>query len=387
MSNIVIHAQFDSGNIEVLTINGAEAKLAIRRDHQSEFFQWFHFRVSNCAGRELELRLTGLARSAYPGGWSNYRAACSEDRDYWGRADTTWEREADGGTLTIRHRPEGDSVWFAYFAPYSMERHHDLIAAAAHNEGASTRCLGTSLDGRPIDCVELGEGDLQVWLVARQHPGETMAEWWMEGALDLLTDPADPWARTLRNQCRFHIVPNANPDGSARGHLRTNAAGVNLNREWHEPAADRSPEVLAIRSAMDATGVHFAMDIHGDEAIPAVFLAGFEGIPSLSELQHAGYDRYREILARRTPDFQTRLGYPAARPGHANLTMATNQLAERFGPSHGCVAMTLEMPFKDNDDLPCPAQGWSPERSKALARDCLAALGEWLEADPNKPEV
>ncbi len=41
--------------------------------------------------------------------------------------------------------------------------------------------------------------------------------------------------------------------------------------------------------------------------------------------------------------------------------------------------MTLEMPFKDNDDLPCAAQGWSPERSRLLGRECLAALGEWLE--------
>jgi murein tripeptide amidase MpaA len=55
--------------------------------------------------------------------------------------------------------------------------------------------------------------------------------------------------------------------------------------------------------------------------------------------------------------------------------MSTNQLAERFG----ACAMTLEMPFKDNDDLPDPVQGWSPERSRLLARDCLAALLEWLE--------
>jgi murein tripeptide amidase MpaA len=41
--------------------------------------------------------------------------------------------------------------------------------------------------------------------------------------------------------------------------------------------------------------------------------------------------------------------------------------------------MTLEMPFKDNDDLPDPLHGWSPARSRQLARDCLAALGEWLE--------
>jgi murein tripeptide amidase MpaA len=52
--------------------------------------------------------------------------------------------------------------------------------------------------------------------------------------------------------------------------------------------------------------------------------------------------------------------------------MSTNQVAERFG----CLAMTLEMPFKDNDDLPDPLHGWSPERSRALGRDCLAALAE-----------
>ena len=378
MSDIIIHAQFDSGNIEVLGIIGTEARLAIRRDHQSDFFQWFHFRVSGAAGRDLTLRLTGLSASAYPGGWPGYRAAVSEDRAFWGRAGTSWDKEADGGTLTIRYRPAGDLAWFAYFAPYSLERHDDLIATTAQAEGVTHRSLGTTLDGRAIDCLELGEGDTQVWLYARQHPGESMAEWWMEGALDLLTDPADPWARWLRQHCRFHIVPNMNPDGSFRGHLRTNAAGVNLNREWHSPSPERSPEVLAVLAAMDQTGVHVAMDVHGDEAIPQVFIAGFEGIPAWTEAQGAGYARYRGILERRSPDFQTRVGYPAARPGSANLTMSTNQLAQRFGPSHGCVSMTLEMPFKDNDDLPDPAQGWSPERSMLLGRDCLAALGQWL---------
>ncbi len=159
------------------------------------------------------------------------------------------------------------------------------------------------------------------------------------------------------------------------GHLRTNAAGVNLNREWAAPSAERSPEVLAIRNAMDASGVDFAMDVHGDEAIPAVFLAGFEGIPSLKPEQLEGFQRYKSILDRRTPDFQTERGYPIARPGKGNLAMATSQIAERFG----AVSMTLEMPFKDHDPLPCPEQGWSPERSKMLGRDCLAALAEWLE--------
>ncbi|MFA7586712.1 MAG: M14-type cytosolic carboxypeptidase [Novosphingobium sp.] len=385
MNDIQICAAFDSGNIEVLSVSGAEAELAIRRDHASDFFQWFHFRVAGAKGRELVLRITGLGKSAYPDGWPGYRAAFSEDRQHWQRVETAWDAAESGGTLTIRHAPQSDLGWFAYFAPYSMERHHDLVADAALMPGVDYRCLGSSLDGQPIDCLEMGEGDRQVWLFARQHPGETMAEWWVEGALECLTDPADPVARVLRRACRLHIVPNVNPDGSRRGHLRTNAAGVNLNREWAAPSAQRSPEVLALRDAMDATGVDFAIDVHGDEAIPAVFLAGFEGIPSLRPEQQAGYERYRAILARRTADFQTRLGYPVSPPGKSNLSMATSQIAERFN----AVAMTLEMPFKDNDDLPCIDQGWSPERSKLLARDCLAALAEWAAlaqwlADPEQ---
>ncbi|HEX7712287.1 MAG TPA: M14-type cytosolic carboxypeptidase [Sphingomonadaceae bacterium] len=372
---IQICAAFDGGNIEVLAIDGTSARLAIPKDRNSEFAQWFYFRVSGAGGRELTLAIEGLNKSAYPQGWPGYRACVSEDRDFWGRAETRFDKAAADGTLTIRYTPAGELAWFAYFAPYSMERHHDLVSEAAASEGVSHRCLGYSLDGQPIDCLELGEGETQIWLYARQHPGETMAEWWMEGALDCLTDPADPVARVLRNGCRLHIVPNCNPDGSQRGHLRTNADGVNLNREWDAPSAERSPEVLAIRNAMDETGVDFAIDVHGDEAIAANFLAGFEGIPSWSEELQASYERYRTILERRSPDFQTAKGYPAARAGTANMSMSTNQLAERFG----ACAMTLEMPFKDHDPLPDPAQGWSPERSKLLARDCLAALVEWLE--------
>ena len=375
MTSLSIDAGFDSGNIEVLGIDGRTARLAIRRDSESEFFQWFHFRVAASAGEEIVLKLTGLNASAYPGGWPDYNACVSEDRDYWARAASSYDKDEDGGTLTIRYLPGSDICWFAYFAPFSMERHHDLVAETASCEGVDYVRLGTTLDGQSIDCLEMGEGDTQVWLYARQHPGETQAEWWIEGALECLTDPADPVARALRAKCRIHIVPNCNPDGSRRGNLRTNAVGTNLNREWAEPTPEKSPEVLAILGRMDETGVDFAMDVHADEAIPAVFLAGFDGIPSWTQAQGDGYGRYERILDRRTPDFQTKLGYPKAAAGKANLSMSTNQLAQRFG----AVAMTLEMPYKDLVDVPEPEQGWSPERCKLLGRECMAALVEWLE--------
>jgi murein tripeptide amidase MpaA len=365
--SLIISSAFDAGNIRVVRQDDASADLEIVRDHMSDFYQWFYFRVAGCAGREITLRITNCAASAYPNGWPDYKGVMSLDREEWLRISET---SYANGVLTMKLTPPQDPVWIAYFAPYSMERHHDLVTQTAALPGVGYRSLGKSLDGQDVDCLTIGEGQTTVWLYARQHPGESMAEWWMEGALEKLTDEDDPVARVLRRDCTFHIVPNMNPDGSRRGHLRTNAAGVNLNREWHAPSAEKSPEVLCVRNAMDEAPPAFAMDVHGDEAIPANFLAGFEGIPSLKDEQLRLFNLYAETLERISPDFQRSQGYEIPPAGQANMSMSTTQLAERYG----CVSMTLEMPFKDNSDLPDEVYGWSPQRSKYLAFACLDAL-------------
>src|SRR3546814_9392837 len=116
-----------------------------------------------------------------------------------------------------------------------MDWSSDVCASdlwAASQPGVEHRELGLTRDRQPLDLLVLGEGPKKVWLYARQHPGESMAEWWMEGALERLCDEEDAVARLLRREATFYIVPNMNPDGSRRGHLRTNAVGINLNRDW-----------------------------------------------------------------------------------------------------------------------------------------------------------
>ena len=192
----------------------------------------------------------------------------------------------------------------------------------------------------------------------------------MEGFIGRLLDPADAVARELLRRGVFHIVPNMNPDGSRRGHLRTNAAGANLNREWQEPSLERSPEVFVVRKAMAETGVDFCLDVHGDETIPYNFLISAAGIPSITPKQKALHQAFAGNLSRANPDFQTEHGYPDSAPGKANLTMCSNYVAETFG----CLAMTLEMPFKDNRAAPDERAGWSPTRCRKLGIAHLDAL-------------
>jgi murein tripeptide amidase MpaA len=259
-----------------------------------------------------------------------------------------------------------------------MERHADLIGETLTSSLVRLEVLGATLDGQDIDLLHIGASagaagaaeKRHCWVLARQHPGETMAEWWMEGFLRRLLDSADPVARELLKQAVFHVVPNMNPDGSRRGNLRTNGAGANLNREWKDPALDRSPEVFLVRQKMAETGVDFCLDVHGDETIPHNFLIGTSGIPSLTEMQTTLHGRYAEALRRASPDFQTAHGYPQNRPGTANLTMCSNYVAETFG----CLALTLEMPFKDTADAPDERAGWSPARCRKLGEANLDAI-------------
>lgn len=362
-----ISCDFDGGNIEVLKASDPETiKLAIRKDNASDFFQWFYYRMDGVQGVALNMGLTNAAQASYPKGWENYRACASYDNETWFRVKSHFE----DGELTIAHTPSHNTVYYAYFAPYPMERHAALIKHYAVMDKVTHEVLGQTLDGRDMDLLVVGAGAKTIWVDARQHPGETMAEWWMEGFLERLTDIEDPLALELLGRATFYVVPNMNPDGGYRGNLRTNAAGANLNREWGIATLERSPEVKLVMDKMAETGIDLALDVHGDEALPYNFIAGAEGVPDFSPKDQALLDKFLAAYKDATPAFQTKIGYPITAPGQANMSIATNWLAY----THKCLAMTLEMPFKDDANHPDETFGWSPERAAQLGHDVLPAM-------------
>ncbi len=367
---IRINTAFDSGNIDVIEASSSDnIRLTIRKDHQSDFYQWFHYKLFAEVGEEHVMIIENAGKSAYPDGWKDYQALASYDRDTWFRVPT----EYDGEKLTIRHTPEQESVYYAYFVPYSYERHLDLIQQAQQSVDCYHELLGETLDGRELNLLIIGEPSDEkntIWITARQHPGESMAEWLMEGLIGRLLDDEDGVARKLLDENVFYVVPNMNPDGSVRGHLRTNAVGTNLNREWAEPSLEKSPEVFYVLKRMQETGVDMFLDVHGDEALPYNFVAGCEGIPSYDERHKHLEETFKNALLAATPEFQDAFGYEKDEPGKANMTVACSAVGERFK----CLSYTLEMPFKDNADLPDEDFGWSSTRSQRLGEDVLTAI-------------
>jgi murein tripeptide amidase MpaA len=142
----------------------------------------------------------------------------------------------------------------------------------------------------------------------------------------------------------FYVVPNMNPDGSVRGNLRTNAAGANLNREWMSPSMERSPEVFLVRKKMHETGVDLCLDVHGDEGLPYVFVAGSDALPTFTAEQAAAEKAFSDAFMI------------------------------------GCLSLTLELPFKDNANDPDAQVGWDGARSARLGAAVLQAVLQSVRA-------
>ncbi|GGY01190.1 hypothetical protein GJV26_21255 [Massilia dura] len=366
---IKISQNFDSGAIDVVSLeNPASIELKLRSDSHADIRQWFHFRVQGARGTGLNLRFLNAGQATYAKGFEDYNAVASYDGENWFRVPTSF----DGEVMTIKHTPDLDSVYYAYFEPYSWERHLRLLGEVAENPAARVLDLGSSVDGRDMNLVVIGDAaaEKKIWFIARQHPGESMAEWFAEGLIDALLDDANPIARKLLQRCVFYIVPNMNPDGSVRGNLRTNAAGANLNREWMTPTAERSPEVLCVKQKLHETGVDMFFDIHGDEALPYNFVAGNEMLETFTPQQAAAQNAFIERYKNASPDFQNAVGYPISKYKADVLTLASKYVGHHFG----CLSLTLEMPFKDNADLPVPSVGWNGARSAALGAAILQPI-------------
>jgi murein tripeptide amidase MpaA len=378
---ISVSAAIANGSVEVIDgSHPGDIRLRLRRDDGPDRLAigYFHFRATGVRGKACTFRLLDVGidagerlagREGYEDEWTNTGPHVSYDRKYWFRIPAHLE----GDDYVFRHTPEYDVCYYAKWAPYPEERELDLIARCQLSPRVRVAPVGTTVQGREITLVTLGEPGPEkraCWIIARQHPSETMGGYFVEGLLERMVDESDPVARRLLQRAVLYVVPNMNPDGACTGLTRANGAGANLNREWLAPTLERSPEVYHVSRRMQHTGVDFSLDVHGDEELRCVFLGGPLEIPSRSQRLRDLFRRFELSWAAASPDYQLGHPYPGGAPAQADLRMAWNWIAERFN----CLSVLLEQPFKDTSWWQDPVQGWSPERAKRLGESLPPAL-------------
>jgi hypothetical protein len=281
------------------------------QDGRNRQANWYYFRIDGAKGQDLTLDLVDLV------GEYNYRpgshAVSKDTYPVYSYDDRNWRHfeavEWDDEEIRLRLRltPEQDRVWIAHVPPYTNDHLDRLIAEASNHPHLELEVAGKTVDGRDMPLLTVTDPQVPpeekkvVWLMFRQHSWETGSSWVGEGAVRYVLSE-QPDAARMRRETIFKIFPMADPDGVARGGVRFNAHGYDLNRNWDLVDAVLMPEITAQRKAVldwvdSGRPVHLFLSLHNTETSEYL-----EGPAEYREL--AG--RFRQLLVKTTTFNPTR---------------------------------------------------------------------------------
>ena len=118
-------------------------------------------------------------------------------------------------------------VYFSYSIPYTFSSLNSFLTdkLALHSGRVKVKSLGRTVGGNEVNLFQVSSPEIgghrkkSVWIMARQHPGETTASFMLEGVFDFLLSES-PAARQLLEHFVFKIVPMVNVDGVVHGNTR-----------------------------------------------------------------------------------------------------------------------------------------------------------------------
>ena len=245
-----------AGRVEVVAPDHVRVGAQGEKDQDGRNRQanWYSFKVDGVRpGTPVTIDLVDL-----PGEYNyqpNRGAVNAETPAVWSEDGRTWRHvehfqydPAEPG-MRLRITPRRGHFWVAHTPPYTNQ-HLDRLWKNVRGSFRREQ-IGRSVDGRPLWLWSIGTGPKTIWLMFRQHSWETGTSWTGEGAIRELARNA-----ALQKGYSWKILPLADPDGVARGGVRFNKYGFDLNRNWDVNGVEKMPEIAAQRKAMLASGQH-----------------------------------------------------------------------------------------------------------------------------------
>jgi hypothetical protein len=333
---------FENGSPVNWTIDGDTIlKISLLPDYERESLNrqttHWHFRIEADQGTHIRMSISKMVNEVYNGSpakewWDkNHPISCyiSYDRKIWIPVPTKFYGERE---LLVDFIMEKKDVWIARLPAYSISELDNLESAFSGNSWFKVIPVGSTLEGRPLEIIQLGDPDApgSVIIRARAHPWEPGGSWVVEGLIrGFLQENSQKWLKTY---C-VYIMPMANKDGVARGMTRFNIAGMDLNRKWDKMSdPELCPEKYALESFIEGLsrkGISpdLGIDIHNDDA------------GSISFTTHKKNDtlflkntRIFEKLMRANTCFTEKVNYSWKEPGSEDkFVMFEDGLYSRYG--------------------------------------------------------
>jgi cytosolic carboxypeptidase protein 2/3 len=196
-----------------------------------------------------------------------------------------------------------DEVEFCTEPPYALKRLSGLLLRLPFKAIE----IGKTVMGHTMSALMVNDPQSSkavVVVMARQHPGESVGSWLMEGFLSKL--------KNTESSICWLIVPMVNIDGVLLGNNRTGLLGYDFNRNWNadeDPNREHLfPEIAGItrffkrcrRQKHKQTKLF--LDLHGHSSEPNVFSYG-PPLPKLSEY-YENSRLFPFLMSRRNPSFK-----------------------------------------------------------------------------------
>ncbi len=236
--------------------------------------------------------------------------------------------------------PETD---VAFCFPYGRDELETLVRKSGGYWNRDS--IGVTTDGRPLLRLANGYGEPGarlpgVFLLARQHAGETPGSWVLDGLLEELS-------RQKARNLLVWTVPLADPEGIEEGAYGKDRYPWDLNRAWGIPPMRH--EALAIKADLrrwaDRCAPALALDLHAPGASDVdglfTFLFSSEAAPGLL----AESEKWANVLGGAlAPAFAAdRFKRQADYPSRWETPNFTRCVLEEFGVP----ALTLEIPYAE----------------------------------------
>lgn len=336
-----VHAAFESGNLGAWEWRSPSHLYFTARADASPKPLWFYFRLEDVRVPSVVCELTNADECFGPRkAWIFARPVYSVDGRNWRRVErASYEARGEGpGSFQFSVPIHGPVTYVAYCIPYTTADLNGLLGEVSRSPGLSQQVCGRSAEGRPIPHLVFGQptaGAPAIWVLARQHAGETPASWVADGLIRYLAGSGGPAGGAI------HVTPMVDPDGVFAGRYGKDERPIDFNRDWcARPARPETAALLAAMRRVQATHpLALVLDIHashhGDTEC-YLFGEDQDDHPAARVLQ----TRCAELLAHYGPpgigvrgsDLRISAAPPRSARGH---------LAREFG----CPALTLEVSY------------------------------------------
>ena len=134
-----------------------------------------------------------------------------------------------------------------------------LIQKYAQNPKFQVSKVGSSIEGRDLFLISIGDGATDVFLWSQMHGNEPTATQAIFDILNFLDSKSfASEKRDLLRNLRIHFLPMLNPDG-AEVYKRRNTLGIDINRD---ALRLQSPEGRTLKRVRDSLDADFGFNLH-----------------------------------------------------------------------------------------------------------------------------